>query len=277
MPKKPGKKLRCELMELLKATDGVLSTDAKKVWSARTKMQGPAFSIYYKQLARDLRKATGPIRTGKRQRDKLGRYIKVLFALTSEATCAAVRAALGETARVITRALIMHMEFIDKTLNYADPKDLELRAKTCQPGWLYLVGKGGLGIIGEVEIIGCESTSYEKLRTADMCKRHKIDPDSDFLWKYKQPHLWRFANARRYDEPIPWKPARGCQDWCRAGVPSKFSPSEYYEVQEIVDSRVTSSGGNEYLVGWLGYPDSANTWEPEKGVCHLTDMLAAFQ
>ena len=144
MPKRPGPALLKELTAILKATNGTLTKDQKTEWSARTKMQKTAFSLYYRNLARDLKKAKGPIRSGKRHRDHLGRIVRVLFSITSEDTCAAVKAALV-TVRSITRALIVDIEYIDKILDLADPKKLEVRSKICQPGWLYLVGKGGGG------------------------------------------------------------------------------------------------------------------------------------
>ena len=219
MPRTPGPNLRKELIALLKSTNGALSDDEKKTWSSRTKMQKSAFAQYYKNLARDLKKGNVSL-TGKRQRDSLGRVIRVLFAITSEDTCAAVTAALL-TVRSITRALIVEVEYIEKIFDLVDPKTLELRSKICQPGWLYLVGKGGAGIMGEVQIVGCEVTTIGKLRTPAMQKLHKIDATSDFLTKYDNPHVWRLENAKRYDRAIPWQPAQGCQDWCRAGVPTK--------------------------------------------------------
>lgn len=34
-----------------------------------------------------------------------------------------------------------------------------------------------------------------------------------------------------------------------------------YEVEEIVDKRIGSKGNIEYLLKWVGYPSSENTWE----------------
>jgi hypothetical protein len=38
--------------------------------------------------------------------------------------------------------------------------------------------------------------------------------------------------------------------------------AETYYVESIVDKR-TSSFGVQFKVKWMGYPESANTWEPE--------------
>ncbi len=44
---------------------------------------------------------------------------------------------------------------------------------------------------------------------------------------------------------------------------SPLQPDEY-EVEEILSERRDPQNKLEYLVKWLGYPSSANTWEPHK-------------
>ncbi|KAK9876389.1 hypothetical protein WA026_012700 [Henosepilachna vigintioctopunctata] len=39
-----------------------------------------------------------------------------------------------------------------------------------------------------------------------------------------------------------------------------------YEVEKIVDVRVGATGEKEYLLKWLGYSDSDNSWVPEKDI-----------
>ena len=37
----------------------------------------------------------------------------------------------------------------------------------------------------------------------------------------------------------------------------------YYEIEDIIDSRKNAKGKTEYLVKWLGYPSSFNSWESD--------------
>lgn len=39
-----------------------------------------------------------------------------------------------------------------------------------------------------------------------------------------------------------------------------------YEVEKIVDVRENKNGDKEYLIKWIGYSDSDNTWEPSKNI-----------
>lgn len=45
-----------------------------------------------------------------------------------------------------------------------------------------------------------------------------------------------------------------------------------FEVESLLD-RKFKDGQRFYLVKWLNYPSSANTWEPYEGVSHLKDMI----
>ena len=50
---------------------------------------------------------------------------------------------------------------------------------------------------------------------------------------------------------------------------------ERFEVESIVDSRTTRSGGTEYCIKWKGYESWQNTWEPEENL-DCAAMLDAF-
>ena len=51
---------------------------------------------------------------------------------------------------------------------------------------------------------------------------------------------------------------------------------ERFEVESIVDSRTSRSGGTEYCIKWKGYESSQNTWEPEENL-DCAQMLDAFR
>jgi hypothetical protein len=43
------------------------------------------------------------------------------------------------------------------------------------------------------------------------------------------------------------------------------SPHDLYKVERIMDER-QSGNGTEYLIKWLGYPESMATWEPDSNI-----------
>lgn len=47
-----------------------------------------------------------------------------------------------------------------------------------------------------------------------------------------------------------------------------IAPDKEYKIERIVAKR-TRGGKNQVLIKWLGYPDSANTWEPEENIRSL--------
>ena len=48
-----------------------------------------------------------------------------------------------------------------------------------------------------------------------------------------------------------------------------------FEVEDIITHRVVNNG-TEYLVKWLGYPDSENTWEPDTNLTNCRQLLAQY-
>jgi hypothetical protein len=52
---------------------------------------------------------------------------------------------------------------------------------------------------------------------------------------------------------------------------------EEYQVEHIMGHRKTGRmKGLQYLVKWLGYPDSNNTWEPVAQI-HAPDLIKQYQ
>jgi hypothetical protein len=48
-----------------------------------------------------------------------------------------------------------------------------------------------------------------------------------------------------------------------------IEPEKEYKIERIVDRRKQRGKKPEVLVKWLGYPDSANSWEPEENIKSL--------
>lgn len=49
-----------------------------------------------------------------------------------------------------------------------------------------------------------------------------------------------------------------------------------YEVEKVVDSRLNKKGKMEYLIKWVGYDSSQNTWEPERNLATCRDMIEKY-
>lgn len=52
--------------------------------------------------------------------------------------------------------------------------------------------------------------------------------------------------------------------------------SEEFDVEKIVGKRVKNNQ-TEYLIKWLGYSDSYNTWEPLDNLDNIKDMVQEFE
>ena len=81
------------------------------------------------------------------------------------------------------------------------------------------------------------------------------------------------SRLRRYDAPTTFSDD--------GPVPPRPPPvlvddEEEYEVERILDKR-TRRRKVQYLVKWLGYPDSDNTWEPIAHLRHAQDLIDDFE
>jgi hypothetical protein len=53
-------------------------------------------------------------------------------------------------------------------------------------------------------------------------------------------------------------------------------PGEEFVVERILHMRRVRGGHRRFLVKWLGYPDSENTWEPERNLTGCGHLIADF-
>ncbi len=61
-----------------------------------------------------------------------------------------------------------------------------------------------------------------------------------------------------------------------ADHPEDPQPEDQYDVEEIVGWRVYR-GKPQYLVKWVGYPSSANTWEPLENLINASVFIAEYE
>jgi hypothetical protein len=57
--------------------------------------------------------------------------------------------------------------------------------------------------------------------------------------------------------------------------PIEVEGEEEYEVEKLIDARLWRNQ-KQYLVKWLDYPDSDNSWEPLKNLTHSEDAITNF-
>jgi len=62
-------------------------------------------------------------------------------------------------------------------------------------------------------------------------------------------------------------------------VPEPFpgAGDKHYEVEKILQSHLMpNKKGIQYLVKWLGYPNSENSWEPVSNLKNSPDLVVVF-
>jgi len=107
------------------------------------------------------------------------------------------------------RALIVRKEWSDKILDEVDPKIWEMRSrKTKVRGTIGLIEAGSGLVIGSVEI----SDSFEVYNPEFHIKYHKVE-DLSLLDKWC--YAWVLRNAKRFEEPIPYKHPKGAVIWVK--------------------------------------------------------------
>lgn len=49
-----------------------------------------------------------------------------------------------------------------------------------------------------------------------------------------------------------------------------------WEAEKVVGSRLLNNGNREYLVKWVGWPPSNNSWEPAVNLSNSFDLITDF-
>lgn len=105
------------------------------------------------------------------------------------------------------RALIVQKFWLDKILD--EGKTWEMRTtKTKVRGTIGLIEAGSGLIVGSVEIINSFKVDNNPFFTI----HHKI---KDLSLVDKWPYAWVLSNAKRFEEPIPYKHPKGAVIWVK--------------------------------------------------------------
>jgi hypothetical protein len=100
---------------------------------------------------------------------------------------------------------------------------------------------------------------------------------SSVAYQLRLPVAWRIHNVFHASLLSPYRKTT-------AHGPNFFQPpselidgKEEYKVEHIMGHRKTGRNKElQYLVKWLGYPNSDNTWEPAAQV-HALDLIKQYQ
>ena len=100
---------------------------------------------------------------------------------------------------------------------------------------------------------------------------------SPVSYRLELPHQWRIHLVFHIDLLTPYRETKMHGENYLRPPPELVNNEEEYEVEAILDSRVFGRGRKlQYLVKWLGYPDSDNQWEDADKV-HADELVDAFQ
>jgi hypothetical protein len=92
------------------------------------------------------------------------------------------------------------------------------------------------------------------------------------------PHTWRIHPVFHNSLLLPYMetPEHG-PNFTRPPPDIVQGEDEHYEVEKVVNSRLSPNRrGLNYLVKWVGYPESENQWIPASGMRHATDLVNEF-
>ncbi len=109
---------------------------------------------------------------------------------------------------MIEKGLIIQKSWLDKIFD--EGKTWEMRsAKTKVTGKIGLIEASSGVIVGEANLMGC----LAPIKANDKYfNKHKIE-DPNLLKKWKYP--WILSDAKRYDNPIPYKHPQGAVIWVK--------------------------------------------------------------
>ena len=100
---------------------------------------------------------------------------------------------------------------------------------------------------------------------------------SPVSYRLELPHQWRIHSVFHTDLLTPYRETKMHGENYQRPPPELVNNEEEFEVETILDSRIFGRGCKlQYLIKWLGYPDSDNQWEDADKV-HADELVRVFQ
>ena len=100
---------------------------------------------------------------------------------------------------------------------------------------------------------------------------------SPISYRLELPHQWRIHPVFHTDLLTPYRETTMHGENYQRPPPELVDNEEEFEVEAILDSRTFGRGRKlQYLVKWLGYPNSDNQWEDADKV-HADKLVKEFQ
>ena len=100
---------------------------------------------------------------------------------------------------------------------------------------------------------------------------------SPVSYRLELPHQWRIHPVFHIDLLTPYRETKIHGENYPRPSPELIDNEEEYEVEAILDSRRFGRGHKlQYLIKWVGYPDSDNQWEDADKV-HADDLVRDFK
>ncbi|CAO3568695.1 unnamed protein product [Mortierella alpina] len=89
--------------------------------------------------------------------------------------------------------------------------------------------------------------------------------------------LYKMADPADPAQPRPRPPRRYPVRVLRRMPPPTQYHEDEYEVESVLTHRWLPDGTIQYLVKWVGYPNSANTWQTEADLANAPDRLQEYK
>ena len=98
---------------------------------------------------------------------------------------------------------------------------------------------------------------------------------SPVTYRIQLPPSMKIRNVFHVDLLIPYKETDAYGPSYSSPPPELIDGEEEFEIEEILNDRIHRCK-QQYLVKWLGYPSSENSWEDEKDLQHAGALLHEY-